>query len=930
MKKFLRAAGAAVLAASLVGCSVYAESDSSADNNKDSEKTEEKSSDTTKALSYSSDQTGKEETVYVFTDANGQQNKVIVSDKLHTAGQSGSIKDYSNLKDIINVSGDEEFTQDADGNITWQSDGKDISYQGTSDKEIPVDVKVTYYLNDQEVSADQISGASGHIKIRYDYTNNATEQVAINGQTETVKVPFAMVTGLILNNSFSNVSVTNGKMIQYENNDIVYGIAFPGLKDSLKLDSYDDIDLDNYDIPEYVEIEGDTTNFGIDMSMTYASSNLLNDLAGSEDIDLSDLTNSVNDLDNAATQLVDGTKTLKDGTSQLKDGANQLDSGAQNLVDGTTKLSAGASTLYDGANTLANGASSLASGASKLAAGASSAYSGASTLSNVLGQLSANSETLNKGADEIAQGILDTANQQLKANNLTKDLPPLKLTNYATVLGDALGVDTLRAAALQQVEAAVKSTGTDVDENTVKALIYMASIHSTNDFQKDLTTQGARAAQAQAIAQATAIYTDKTSALKSQKVQAVLSAYKQQLLNNITVPSATDDQMNQVYAQIASTLASDPTVKGLMAQMQLTPNQINNIANNLTAQAVTGLAQAKQNITTASIKAALKQQLGANAAQVPAMLDALKDSQDYKNANKYPAYAAFVKDQYEAAYKQQYTATVNAMNNAALYDQIANTIKQNGSYDDASIAKLIGYTCDNYDQSKSLEDQLIANGTALQDAAQVAVEMQNAKTDAGQEKINGALDVQVNGNAQVSEGKKQIQSLESSLDRLSQFVEGLKTYTAGVDSVYAGSKKLVSGLNDLNNGAAALSNGTAQLNTGAASLASGAATLNNGAASLLAGTKTLKSGTESLSNGIVQLDDGADTLMNGMQQFYDEGIKKISDVFGDELTSVVDRVKSVLDSGTNYTTYGGALEDKNNTVRFIFKTDTINADDSDK
>lgn len=284
MKKFLRAAGAAVLAASLVGCSVYAESDSSADNNKDSEKTEEKSFDTTKALSYSSDQTGKEETVYVFTDANGQQNKVIVSDKLHTAGQSGSIKDYSDLKDIINVSGDEEFTQDADGNITWQSDGKDISYQGTSDKEIPVDVKVTYYLNDQEVSADQISGASGHIKIRYDYTNNATEQVAINGQTETVKVPFAMVTGLILNDSFSNVSVTNGKMIQYENNDIVYGIAFPGLKDSLKLDSYDDIDLDNYDIPEYVEIEGDTTNFGIDMSMTYASSNLLNDLAGSEEI----------------------------------------------------------------------------------------------------------------------------------------------------------------------------------------------------------------------------------------------------------------------------------------------------------------------------------------------------------------------------------------------------------------------------------------------------------------------------------------------------------------------------------------------------------------------------------------------------------------------------------------------------------------------
>ena len=178
----------------------------------------------------------KEQTVYVTADGNGNKQQVIVSNWLKNGEKEASLTDKSELTEIQNVKGDETFTQDGDGNITWNAGGNDIYYQGTTGQELPVAVKITYYLEGKEIQPSELAGKSGNVKIRIDYENKAEKTVKIDGKEETIHVPFIMATGMILpSDKFSNVEVQNGKVISDGQNEIVMGIGFPGLADSLKL-----------------------------------------------------------------------------------------------------------------------------------------------------------------------------------------------------------------------------------------------------------------------------------------------------------------------------------------------------------------------------------------------------------------------------------------------------------------------------------------------------------------------------------------------------------------------------------------------------------------------------------------------------------------------------------------------------------------------
>ncbi len=254
----------------------------------------------------------KEETVYVNMDASGNVEKITVSDWLKNNSQSAELSDSSSLSDIKNVKGDETFTQDGE-KLTWQADGSDIYYQGTTDKELPVTVKLTYYLDGQEISPEDLAGKSGKVKIRIDYTNNQKETVKINGEDREIYTPFAMISGMILSQeNFSNVKVTNGKVISDGSRNIVVGVALPGLSESIGFS--DTKDLKDIDIPEYVEVEADTTNFKLDMTATVATTGVLEDL-GIEDLDdLKDLKDSLDELTENSLKLVDGSSDLADGT----------------------------------------------------------------------------------------------------------------------------------------------------------------------------------------------------------------------------------------------------------------------------------------------------------------------------------------------------------------------------------------------------------------------------------------------------------------------------------------------------------------------------------------------------------------------------------------------------------------------------------------
>lgn len=302
----------------------------------------------------------KEETVYVNATAEGEIKDITVSDWLKNSGSAeGDISDVSDLEGIKNVKGDETFTQDGD-KVTWNTDSSDIYYQGTSNKELPVDMKIKYYLDDQEITPEELAGKSGHLRMEVSYTNKSKKTVKVDKKDVEVYSPFVMVTGMILSSdNFSNVTIDNGKVISDGDKEMVVGVAVPGLKDSLDLSG----DLsDKIDIPEGFTMEADVTDCTMGNTFTMAVTDLLSSLNLEDSDDLDELQDSLDELDDAAVKLVDGSKDLFDGTKKLYDGTKDLYDGTEDLKDGTSQLYDGAKDLDDGAKTLKDGTSQLYDG----------------------------------------------------------------------------------------------------------------------------------------------------------------------------------------------------------------------------------------------------------------------------------------------------------------------------------------------------------------------------------------------------------------------------------------------------------------------------------------------------------------------------------------------------------------------------------------
>ena len=370
----------------------------------------------------------KDETVYVLTGTDGSVQKIIVSDWVKNTLGEGSLRDESGLDNIQNVKGNESYTPGGDNTKVWDAAGKDIYYQGNIDKQLPVGLSVTYQLDGKSITAEELAGKSGKVTIRYTYTNRQYKTVEIDGRQEKIYVPFAMLTGLMLDNKvFSNVTVTNGKVVDDGSHTVVVGIAFPGMQSNLNLSS------EKFEIPESVEITADVRNFRMTNTVTLATNEIFSRL------DTSKLDGKVEDLKESLNTLTDAMQQLTDGSSKLYDGLNTLLEKSGELIAGINKL--------------ADGAASLKAGAGKLDSGVADLLSGAGQLSDGLGQLSGNSATLNAGAKQVFDSLLATANTQLAAAGLT--VPALTVENYAGVLDGV--ITSLRDEALEeQVQAAAK------------------------------------------------------------------------------------------------------------------------------------------------------------------------------------------------------------------------------------------------------------------------------------------------------------------------------------------------------------------------------------------------------------------------------------------------------------------------------------------
>ena len=457
----------------------------------------------------------KDETVYVLAGADGSVQKIIVSDWLKNELGSASLTDKSGLSNIENVKGDESYSINGDNMTVWDAQGNDIYYQGDIQKELPVGLTVRYTLNGKAVSPEQLKGQSGKVSIRFDYENRQYETVQINGQNQRIYVPFAMLTGMILDNdTFRNVTVSNGKLVNDGDRTVVVGLAFPGLQENLNLSR------DQLSIPSSVEITADVTDFSLGMTVTLACNDLFSQL-GDVDLGSLDAAGSLNKLTGAMDQLLNGSSALYDGLTTLLDKSGELAAGVEELAQGAAAIKAGADSLDEGAAELKAGLADLSEG---------------------LNKLSANSAALNGGAEQVFNSLLETATAQIRAKGLT--VPDLTIENYAEELNKlikSLDETTVYENALTQVTAAVEKQRPLITQKVTAAVRQEVEAKVTAAVKTEATT----AAQAQVAENV--IWT--ATGMTKKDYDAAVAAGQ--------IPQATQDAVNAaIQAQL-----SDPDVQ---------------------------------------------------------------------------------------------------------------------------------------------------------------------------------------------------------------------------------------------------------------------------------------------------------------------------------------------------------------------------------
>lgn len=365
-------------------------------------------------ISYAAGEVEKEETVYINQKADGTVDNITVSDWLKNITGTGDISDVSNLKDIKNVKGDESFEQGSDGRLTWKADNKDIYYQGTTDEELPVGVKISYELDGAAISPSDMAGKSGKVTITIKYENDATYEDEINGKNTTLNTPFLMASAVILPvDNFSNVTVSQGKIVSEGSNQILLAYGMPGLSESLNLS--DDLkDEMNKKLSDTVTITADVKDFSLGSIYTVAAADEFSDVDLDDESDINDVENAINDLADATDELIAGSEQLSDGLTSLQNnfktyanGVDDVSEGAGDLSDGAGKLSKGVSKYTSGVKKVTNGASQFVTGTQSLVAGVNEYVAGEQLIDAGTAELYNSTKAFPSQYSKFSEGLLN-------------------------------------------------------------------------------------------------------------------------------------------------------------------------------------------------------------------------------------------------------------------------------------------------------------------------------------------------------------------------------------------------------------------------------------------------------------------------------------------------------------------------------------------
>lgn len=393
----------------------------------------------------------KSETVYAVMNGDGSIKSTTVSEHLYSASGLANVTDKTTLTDIQNTESDAEFTQNGE-ELVWNTNDTDVYYKGNTDKALPIDVKVTYALDGQEAALEDIIGKSGHLTVTVNLKNNETGTVNVNGKDRTIVTPLITAVGVILGGDASNVTAEHGMIESAAKSSVAAFVTLPGVKDSLSGLLPDEVDsIEDY-LQDTVTVEADVEDFTCPQVMVACATSTAA-LGTSNVFDLS----SINDL-------TDGINQLNDAMSQLMDGASQL-------VDGTSQLANGVLALLDGANTLNNGAAALDDGLGQL--------------TNGLDTLSANNAALNAGAQQVADGVLASANKTLKEGGLIDE--DMTWSNYEAVIDNILTMnEKTLAAGRRKIVRTVWEQAPSFKDSQLDLALYLSATKTNHDLEAAL------------------------------------------------------------------------------------------------------------------------------------------------------------------------------------------------------------------------------------------------------------------------------------------------------------------------------------------------------------------------------------------------------------------------------------------------------------
>ena len=387
----------------------------------------------------------KSETVYAVMNGDGSIKSTTVSEHLYSASGLANVTDKTTLTDIQNTESDAEFTQNGE-ELVWNTNDTDVYYKGNTDKALPIDVKVTYALDGQEAALEDIIGKSGHLTVTVNLKNNETGTVNVNGKDRTIVTPLITAVGVILGGDAANVTAEHGMIESAAKSSVAAFVTLPGVKDSLSGLLPDEVDsIEDY-LQDTVTVEADVEDFTCPQVMVACATS-------------------------TAALGTDNVFDLTDGINQLNDAMSQLMDGASQLVDGTSQLAGGVLALLDGANTLNNGAAALDDGLGQL--------------TNGLDTLSANNAALNAGAQQVADGVLASANKTLKEGGLIDE--DMTWSNYEAVIDNILTMnDKTLAAGRKKMVRTIWEQEPSFKDSQLDLALYLSATKTNHDLEAAL------------------------------------------------------------------------------------------------------------------------------------------------------------------------------------------------------------------------------------------------------------------------------------------------------------------------------------------------------------------------------------------------------------------------------------------------------------